>query len=112
MSDRVTGMDIDTLLAQAPRYPRRIACLTEEPTETLYRPGCGDLVVGVSSFTLRPEPARHKPKASSFLDANFERSTVARRTWALSPSPLAPLPRSGRPGPRSSTRLASRTWTE
>jgi iron complex transport system substrate-binding protein len=66
-------MDIDTLLAQAPRSPRRIACLTEETTETLYRLGCGDLVVGVSSFTLRPEAARHKPKVSSFLDANFDR---------------------------------------
>ena len=78
MSARVTGMDIDALLAQAPRYPRRIACLTEEPTETLYRLGCGDLVVGVSSFTLRPEPARHKPKVSSFLDANFERLLALR----------------------------------
>jgi iron complex transport system substrate-binding protein len=66
-------MDVDALLAAAPRHPRRIACLTEEPTETLYRLGCGDLVVGVSSFTLRPEAARHKPKVSSFLDANFDR---------------------------------------
>jgi hypothetical protein len=32
-------MDIDPLLAQAPRHPRRIACLTGEPTETLYRLG-------------------------------------------------------------------------
>jgi iron complex transport system substrate-binding protein len=54
-------------------YPRRIICLTEETTETLYRIGAGDLVVGVSGFTVRPPQARKKPKVSSFLDANFER---------------------------------------
>jgi iron complex transport system substrate-binding protein len=48
-------------------------CLTEETTETLYRVGAGDLVVGVSGFTVRPAEARRKPKVSSFLDANFER---------------------------------------
>jgi iron complex transport system substrate-binding protein len=54
-------------------WPRRIICLTEETVETLYRIGCGDLVVGVSGFTVRPVEARKKPKVSSFLDANFER---------------------------------------
>lgn len=64
---------VDALLQLAPARPRRIACLTEETTETLYRLGCGDLVVGVSSFTLRPKEARSKPKVSSFLDANFDK---------------------------------------
>lgn len=64
---------VDALLAQAPQRPQRIACLTEETTETLYRLGRGDLVVGVSSFTLRPVEARSKPKVSSFLDANFDK---------------------------------------
>ncbi len=54
-------------------YPKRVVCLTEETTETLYRIGAGDLVVGVSGFTVRPKEARKKPKVSSFLDANFER---------------------------------------
>lgn len=57
----------------APRYPRRIVCLTEETTETLYRLGLGDRVVGVSGFTVRPTEARKKPKVSSFLDADFEK---------------------------------------
>jgi iron complex transport system substrate-binding protein len=61
------------LLAQAPPYPRRVVCLTEETTEILYRIGAGDLVVGVSGFTVRPPEARQKPKVSSFLDANFDR---------------------------------------
>ena len=61
------------LLASAPRYPQRIVCMTEETTETLYRIGAGDLVVGVSGFTVRPPEARKKPRVSSFLDANFER---------------------------------------
>ena len=54
-------------------WPKRVICLTEETTETLYRIGAGDLVVGVSGFTVRPPEARKKPKVSSFLDANFER---------------------------------------
>src|SRR3954462_4241561 len=54
-------------------WPTRIVCLTEETTETLYRIGAGDLVVGVSGFTVRPPEARKKPKVSSFLDANYER---------------------------------------
>lgn len=61
------------LLSSAPRYPQRIVCMTEETTETLYRIGAGDLVVGVSGFTVRPPEARKKPRVSSFLDANFER---------------------------------------
>jgi iron complex transport system substrate-binding protein len=68
MSDRLKA-----LLASAPRHPQRIVCMTEETTETLYRIGAGELVVGVSGFTVRPPEARKKPRVSSFLDANFER---------------------------------------
>ncbi|AFE11175.1 putative ABC transporter periplasmic substrate-binding protein [Corallococcus coralloides DSM 2259] len=64
---------LSALLSSAPRYPRRVVCLTEETTEVLYRIGAGDLVVGVSGFTVRPPEARKKPRVSSFLDANFER---------------------------------------
>lgn len=64
---------LEALLAQAPRYPERIVCLTEETTETLYRLGAGDRVVGVSGFTVRPPEARKKPRVSSFLDADYER---------------------------------------
>src|SRR5512133_3836195 len=66
------------LLSQAPARPRRIVCLTEETTETLYRIGAGDLVVGVSGFTVRPPEARRKPRVSSFLDADFERILALR----------------------------------
>ncbi|TSC25077.1 ABC transporter substrate-binding protein [Corallococcus sp. Z5C101001] len=64
---------LSALLSSAPRYPRRVVCMTEETTEVLYRIGAGDLVVGVSGFTVRPPEARKKPRVSSFLDANFER---------------------------------------
>ena len=60
------------LLAAAPPYPRRVVCLTEETTETLYRIGAADLVVGVSGFTVRPPEARRKPRVSSFLSADAE----------------------------------------
>lgn len=64
---------LSELLSSAPPHPRRVVCMTEETTEVLYRIGAGDLVVGVSGFTVRPPEARRKPRVSSFLDANFER---------------------------------------
>lgn len=54
-------------------YPRRIVCLTEETTETLYLLGEGDRVVGISGYTVRPPEARQKPKISSFLHARYEK---------------------------------------
>lgn len=60
------------MLDTAPRYPRRIVCLTDETTETLYRLGLGELVVGVSGFTVRPPEVRTKPRVSRFLDADFD----------------------------------------
>ena len=55
------------------RTPQRIVCLTEETTETLYRLGAGDRVVGVSGYTVRPPEARDKPRVSSFLHARLEK---------------------------------------
>ncbi|MCP3062183.1 ABC transporter substrate-binding protein [Myxococcus sp. K38C18041901] len=67
------SVHLTELLSSAPAYPRRVVCMTEETTEVLYRIGAGELVVGVSGFTVRPPEARKKPRVSSFLDANFER---------------------------------------
>ncbi|QSQ13259.1 cobalamin-binding protein [Myxococcus landrumensis] len=67
------NVHLTELLSSAPPYPRRVVCMTEETTEVLYRIGAGELVVGVSGFTVRPPEARKKPRVSSFLDANFER---------------------------------------
>jgi iron complex transport system substrate-binding protein len=53
--------------------PRRIVCLTEEPTETLYALGEQDRIVGISGFTVRPARARReKPKVSAFTSAKIE----------------------------------------
>lgn len=55
------------------RGPRRIVCLTEEPTETLYALGEQDRIVGISGFTVRPAIARReKPKVSAFTSAKIE----------------------------------------
>lgn len=54
-------------------YPRRIICLTEETTETLYLLGEEDRIVGVSGYTVRPPEARRKPKVSAFINAKFEK---------------------------------------
>lgn len=54
-------------------YPRRIVCLTEEPTEVLYRLGQEHRIVGISGFTVRPPRARkEKPKVSAFTSAKID----------------------------------------
>ena len=54
------------------RGPRRIVCLTEEPTEVLYAIGEQDRIVGISGFTVRPPRARkEKPKVSAFTSAKI-----------------------------------------
>ncbi len=53
------------------RYPKRIVCLTEETTETLYLLGAQDRIVGISGFTQRPpEAKRDKPIVSAFTSAD------------------------------------------
>ena len=53
-------------------YPRRIVCLTEEPTEVLYALGEDSRIVGISGFTVRPPRARkEKPKVSAFTSAKI-----------------------------------------
>src|ERR1700730_7215114 len=54
-------------------YPRRIICLTEETTETLYLLGEQERIVGVSGYTVRPPEARSKPKVSAFINAKFDK---------------------------------------
>lgn len=53
--------------------PRRIICLTEETTETLYLLGQQDRIIGVSGYTCRPKEARLKPRVSAFLSAKIEK---------------------------------------
>ena len=55
------------------RYPQRIVCLTEEPTEVLYALGEEHRIVGISGFTVRPPKARkEKPKVSAFTSAKID----------------------------------------
>ena len=54
-------------------FPRRIICLTEETTETLYLLGEQDRIVGVSGYTVRPPEARRKPKVSAYINAKFDK---------------------------------------
>jgi iron complex transport system substrate-binding protein len=53
--------------------PRRIVCLTEETTETLYLLGEQDRIAGVSGFTARPREARQKPRVSAFTSAKIDK---------------------------------------
>ncbi|WP_372015502.1 cobalamin-binding protein [Pseudoxanthomonas sp. 10H] len=64
--------------------PRRIVCLTEEPTETLYALGEQDRIVGISGFTVRPPQARReKPKVSAFTSARVEAILALRPDLAI-----------------------------
>jgi iron complex transport system substrate-binding protein len=76
-----------------PSLPRRIVCLTEETTETLYALGADDLIVGISGFTVRPPHARKtKPKVSTYLEANIEKIRQLRPDLVLAWSDLqAPI---------------------
>lgn len=56
--------------------PKRIVCLTEEPTEVLYGLGEEHRIVGISGFTVRPPRARReKPKVSAFTSAKVDEIT-------------------------------------
>jgi iron complex transport system substrate-binding protein len=52
--------------------PRRIVCLTEEPTEILYALGEQERIVGISAYTVRPPGAREAhPIVSAFIDGSI-----------------------------------------
>jgi iron complex transport system substrate-binding protein len=70
------------------QYPKRIVCLTEETTETLYLLGQGDRVVGVSGYTVRPPEARQKPKVSAFINAKFDKIEALKPDLVLAFSDL------------------------
>ena len=64
--------------------PRRIVCLTEEPTETLYALGEQARIVGISGFTVRPPRARlEKPKVSAFTSAKIDRILALRPDFVV-----------------------------
>lgn len=69
--------------------PRRIVCLTEETTETLYLLGEQDRIVGISGFTVRPPQARReKPRVSAFTSAKIERIVALKPDLVLGFSDL------------------------
>lgn len=54
--------------------PKRIICLTEEPTEMLYLLGEEDRIVGISVYTERPLVAKQeKTKVSAFISGNLKK---------------------------------------
>ncbi len=69
--------------------PRRIVCLTEEPTEILCHLGCEDRIVGISGFTVRPKGiSRRKPKISAFTSARYDAIEALRPDLVLGFSDL------------------------
>ncbi len=73
-STRVPDLAARLAAWRVPHEPRRIVCMTEEPTEILYRLGEEDRVLGISAFTVRPLRARKtKPVVSQFIKADIEK---------------------------------------
>lgn len=57
-----------------PDAPQRIACLSTEAVEVLYRLGAQDRVAGISGYSVHPPEARaEKPKISGFSSMKLER---------------------------------------
>lgn len=75
--------DLDESVRRCVGFPKRIVCLTDETTETLYLLGEQDRIVGVSAYAVRPEAARHKPRVSAFKDANFDKILALRPDLVL-----------------------------
>lgn len=69
--------------------PRRIVCLTEETTETIYLLGEQDRIVGISAFTVRPpEAKKEKPVVSQFIKADIEKIVALKPDLVLGFSDL------------------------
>jgi len=68
--------------------PERIVCLTAETTEIAFSLGCGDRVVGVSGYAVRPPEARRKARVAAFTTANVERIRELRPDLVLGFSDL------------------------
>lgn len=65
-------------------YPRRIVCLTEEPTEVLYALGLESRIIGISGFTVRPPRARReKPRVSAFTSAKVDAILALQPDFAI-----------------------------
>ena len=55
-------------------YPKKIICLTEECTETLYLLNEGKRIIGVSNYAVRPKRAKKEKKIiCSFINANIDK---------------------------------------
>jgi iron complex transport system substrate-binding protein len=69
--------------------PRRIVCLTEETTESLYLLGAQDRIVGISGYTVRPPQARkEKPRVSAFISADIPKILALKPDLVLAFSDL------------------------
>ena len=56
------------------KKPKRIVCLTEEPTEILYLLGEEKRIVGISAYTCRPKQAKEdKPVVSAFISGSVKK---------------------------------------
>lgn len=63
-----------TTTIQPPLLPQRIASLSTEAVDVLYRLGAQDRLVGISGFTVYPPEARQdKPKISGFSSGKLEK---------------------------------------
>jgi iron complex transport system substrate-binding protein len=68
--------------------PQRLVCLTAETTELAFALGCGDQVVGVTGYAVRPPEARKKPRVAAFRTAAVDRIAALKPDLVLGFSDL------------------------
>lgn len=69
--------------------PKRIICLTEETTETLYNFGAEELIIGITKYTVRPERAKNEKEiVSAYIEADINKIIALKPDLVLAWSDL------------------------
>lgn len=69
-------------------FPRRIVCLSAETAELAFALGCGDRVVGVTGYAVRPPECRKLPRVAAFRTGSIEKIAALRPDLVLAFSDL------------------------
>ena len=77
--------------ASATTTTDRLVCLTPSVTEIVFALGCGDRVVGVSSWATYPPEATTKVKLGGYSNPNFERLIALRPDQVIFQGPFQKL---------------------
>jgi len=86
LANPVQGLELTDLAGNrivVPPYPKRIVSLAPSITESLFAIGCGEKVVGVTTFSNYPEEVKHLPKVGSYIRPSIEKIMALRPDLCL-----------------------------